>query len=51
MTTFVHYSVLKGWLQPLKMAKMTFFGKIFRAKEGGGCNPRNPPLNPPMKHE
>ena len=31
-----------GGVAALKTAKMTFFGKIFRPKGGGGCNSRNP---------
>ena len=40
-----------GWVgfAALKIAQNDiFWGKIFRLKVGGGCNPRNPPLNPPM---
>ena len=43
MTTFVHHSVRKGGCSPKNGQKMTFFGKIYRPKGGGGCNPRNPP--------
>ena len=50
-TTFVHHLVWKGGgggFAALKMAKNDLFWVKFSNQRVGGCNPRNPPLDPSM---